>query len=326
MKKMNFKRIAKRILKVVYGIFAIIGLLLVGSYIALSVYLNKTGTSVYIGTDSSYPTISIDPKPSVALKIKTDKLRASGKYANDTIRFEMKTVQDTARAREIQEYFQLDTLYDTDASTWEKTLALAKFVATNIPHANQTVQPEKKNAISLWEYTKNVEPAFNCRLHSIMMYELLQSIGIEARFITCSPEDSNDSDCHVMNHVWLPELGKWAMIDSDSGGNYATDEDGTPLSLPEIRQRYIDDKPICFHPKFDEKGSSKVSYHHAYIAKNSYWYSSWETLHYDQEPSANKDVGRYVHLIPSGFKPFGVDNIDVVTTDSAQFWAPPIVE
>lgn len=46
------------------------------------------------------------------------------------------------------------TYYDEGTSTWEKTLAIAGFVATNIPHA------------------------FNCRLHSIMLFELLSAAGI----------------------------------------------------------------------------------------------------------------------------------------------------
>ena len=317
MKKTTLKRWAKLACKIVYGTFAIIGLLATILYVTLSVYVNKTGEHL---------DISISPNVPLDFRNKVEKLRTSGSFANDTIQIAMTSVQDTARAREIREYFQLDTLYAPDASTWEKTLAVAKFVATNIPHANQNVQPKYRNAIGLWEYTKTTEPAFNCRLHSIMMYELLKSIDIEARFITCMPDDKNDFDCHVVNHVWLPELGKWAMIDSDMGGNYATAPDGTPLSLPEIRQRYIADEPVCYHPKFDEKGSEKIGSHHAYMAKNSYWYSCWETLHYDQEPSAGKDVGRYIHLVPSGFKPFEVDSVDVITTDSAKFWAPPVVK
>lgn len=71
----------------------------------------------------------------------------------DTVKFNIRPVIDQERAAEIREYFQLDTLYDETASTWEKTLAIARFVATNIPHANQTIQPEKRNAIYLWEYT-----------------------------------------------------------------------------------------------------------------------------------------------------------------------------
>lgn len=63
---------------------------------------------------------------------------------------------------------KLDTLYDASASTWEKTLAIAGFVARNIPHANQQMQPRSRNAINLWEFARTVEPGFNCRLHSIL--------------------------------------------------------------------------------------------------------------------------------------------------------------
>ncbi len=249
-------------------------------------------------------------------------LKLSGPYRKDRIKFNIHPVIDSERAAEIREYFQLDTLYDETATTWEKSLAVARFVATNIPHANQTIQPEKRNAIYLWEYTKNTEPAFNCRLHSIMMFELLSAIGIEATYITCMPEDSNDSDCHVVNQVWLPELGKWVMIDSDSGGFYATDNDGNLLSLQEMRESYIQGSPILYHPQFAETGSSD-NWYYDYMAKNTYWFSCWESIHFDQEPAAGKDAGRYIHLVPKGFKPFGVNGGDIVTSDAGQFWAAP---
>ena len=98
-------------------------------------------------------------------------LRSSGDYVADTNVFSMQIIQDSARAREIRDYFQLDTLFPENASTWEKTVAIGKFVASNIPHDNQKVWPEHINAIGLWEYTKNVAPAFNCRLHSILTFE-----------------------------------------------------------------------------------------------------------------------------------------------------------
>ena len=249
-------------------------------------------------------------------------LKLAGPYCKDKLEFNIRPVVDPARAAEIREYFQLDTLYDETASTWEKTLAVARFVATNIPHANQTIQPEKRNAIYLWEYTKDTEPAFNCRLHSIMMFELLSSVGIEATYITCMPEDHNDTDCHVVNQVWLPELGKWVMIDSDSGGFYATDEDGNLLSLQEMRESYIQGKTILYHPQFAETGSSD-NWYYDYMAKNTYRFSCWETIHFDQEPAAGKDAGRYIHLVPEGFKPFGVNIKDIVTNDAGQFWVAP---
>ena len=297
----------KAFFNVARNIFAVIGLVLsIGLVIVLC--------------SGEYKAIRSGARQESASHIET--LKSSAPYGRDKTKFNIHPVIDPERAAEIRDYFQLDTLYDEAASTWEKTLAIARFVATNIPHANQTIQPEKRNAIYLWEYTKNTEPAFNCRLHSIMMFELLSSVGIKATYITCMPADSNDTDCHVVNQVWLPELEKWVMIDSDSGGFYATDDGGKLLSLQEMRESYIEGKPILYHPQFVETGGSD-NWYYDYMAKNTYWFSCWETIHFDQEPAAGKDAGRYIHLVPKGFKPFGANNSDVVTSDAGQFWAAP---
>lgn len=251
-----------------------------------------------------------------------DILKQSKPYGKDQRKFNIHAVGNPKRAAEIREYFQLDTLYADTVSTWDKTLAIARFVATNIPHANQKQQPERKNAIYLWEYTKTVEPAFNCRLHSIMLFELLTSVGIEATYITCMPKNKHDHDCHVVNQVWLPDQRKWVMIDSDMGGCYATDSVGNLLSLQEMREHYIQDKTILYHPQFGEP-VGKDFWYYDYMAKNTYWFSCWETIHFDQEPSEGKDVGRYIHLVPEGFKPFNTNRKDLVTSDDQMFWAAP---
>lgn len=208
-------------------------------------------------------------------------LRDAGRYKADTADVEINYVPDIQRSEEIMDYFCLDTLYDASASTWEKTLAIGRFVATNIPHDNQKEYPEYVNAIGLWEYTKTVAPAFNCRLHSILTYELLTAAGIKARYITCLPYDRNDNDCHVVNEVWLPETGKWVMIDTDMK-RYVTDRKGNLLSLAEIREHFINDKKLVVYHGFDNP-SSKISYYHAYMAKNTYWFCCWGNLGYYQE-------------------------------------------
>ena len=304
----------KKIGKILVGFLAVIGLISLVILILANILADRDGEAKQI---------IIPPSEKALFRIQVAKLQAAGGYAPDTAVIRMTSVRDEVRAREIRDYFQLDTLYDAAATTWDKTLAVARFVATNIPHNNQKVQPEKRNAIYLWEYTKTVEPAFNCRLHSILLYELLQSINIEAKYITCMPMDPNDQDCHVVNHVWLPELGKWAMIDSDMGGNYATDAAGTPLSLAEIRESYISGNPVFYHPAFVTEGNKKISHYHGYMSKNTYWFSCWETLHYDQEPESDWDRVRYIHLVPCGFEPFLNGPDDCVTTDDTQFWAAP---
>ena len=144
-------------------------------------------------------------------KERIDLLRYATPYASDTVRYRFVYRQDTIQAQKIHAYFRLDTLLtDSSATTWDKTLTLATFVASHIPHANQTKYPQKSNAIDLWEYTRKVEPAFNCRLHAILLHELMLAEGITNRFVTCLPADTLDSDCHVVNLVWLPEQNKWA--------------------------------------------------------------------------------------------------------------------
>ena len=150
----------KKVFNIARNIFAVIGLLL-------------SAALIVVLCSDEYSTLRVRTNQESASHIET--LKLSGPYGKDRIQFNIHPVIDTERAAEIREYFQLDTLYDETASTWEKTLVIARFVATNIPHANQTIQPEKRNAIYLWEYTKNTEPAFNCRLHSIMMYESCMS-------------------------------------------------------------------------------------------------------------------------------------------------------
>lgn len=254
-------------------------------------------------------------------EVRVDALRSSGEYASDTNVFSMRIIQDSARAKEIRDYFQLDTLFPENADTWEKAMAIGKFVASNIPHDNQKKWPEHVNAIGLWEYTKDVAPAFNCRLHSLLTFELLLAENIKARYITCMPQDENDQDCHVVNEVWLPELNKWAMVDTDMGGHYVTDKNGTPLSLKEMREHYISGEKMMMHYAFGE-GSSKVDDYYAYMAKNTYWFSSWGTLSYYQEDYTTENVNRdsYINLIPSGFEPFNVGGGNIVTTNADLFW------
>ncbi len=336
----NKYKTMKKILKIIgITIGAIIALLIIAIVLANTV-LNKQINKLISKLD---------------YKERIELIKAS-QYQADTVEYNFEYIQDQENAQKLQEYFRLDTLfrtYDTlgsssqenmntsleannslgtlthtDDNTWEKTKAIAMFVARNIPHANQTIAPEGRNAIALWEYTKNVEPAFNCRLHSILLYELLMAEGIINRVITCLPYDHLDNDCHVVNVVWIPEMDKWVMIDSDMFA-YVTDENDTPLSLQEMRARIYEDKKINIVPIHDMKISDE--YYHSYWAKNLYWFSSWDIHTYGRENPGH--TGKYVSLVPIGYNlkelwstnnTVGSKNQDIVTTDEDRFWAKPI--
>ena len=69
-------------------------------------------------------------------------------------------------------YFRLDTVVQEGMSTWEKSLAIGRWVSSHIPHANQKARPAAKDAITLWEFIQHEEPAFNCRYHSFFAMQL----------------------------------------------------------------------------------------------------------------------------------------------------------
>lgn len=169
-------------------------------------------------------------------------------------------------------YFRLDTVVQEGMSTWEKSLAIGRWVSSHIPHANQKARPAAKDAITLWEFIQHEEPAFNCRYHSFFAMQLLQSVGVEARVLTCLPKDDNDPDCHVVNIVYLPEYQKWAMLDTDQS-MYATDAEGTPLAPWEMREYYAQDKTFTLWYNY-ESPDQGMDYYRSYMAKNTYAFAS----------------------------------------------------
>ncbi|MBQ3635588.1 MAG: transglutaminase domain-containing protein [Bacteroidales bacterium] len=304
----------KTLFKVLRNAFAVFGILFL-AFLAFFYYV----------CENYDVSVNITELHSDKNKVMIGRLTSAKPFVSDTTSVSMHVVRDTARAREIREFFNLDSICAGSLSTWDKSLKIGGFVASHIPHANQTVAPKRRNAIDLWKYTKEVEPAFNCRLHSILTFELLLAADIKARFVTCYPQDSTDNDCHVVNEVWLPELNKWAMLDTDMGANFVTDSLGTPLSLLEMRNNYINDVDMFFHPGLAiVPNNNKNVYYYSYMAKNTYWLACWEHLAFFREdlpytdsiPFANN---RYINLVPPGFQPFHTFS-DVVTTDADKFY------
>lgn len=237
-------------------------------------------------------------------------LRDATPYNDDIVGIRYIEKSDKRRKDTIRKYYKekagldLEAMEQSSLPTWEKALKLAQFVAKLVPHDNQKKWIKNLNAISLYEYAKEYPTGFNCRWHSILLSELLLSAGIKNTFITCLPEDKNDGDCHVVNHVWLPEKQKWAMIDSDMT-EYATTKEGEVLSLFEMRELLCDggDFEICALPGFEDAwyGSPEgKEYLKCYWAKNLYWFARHTTYGLSLE-SKWRFGDSYVCLIPPGY-------------------------
>lgn len=242
-------------------------------------------------------------------------LRSSPDYdskTTDSLTFTI--LRDSVIADSIYKYFRLDTIIKTNASTWNNAKALAIFVHKNIPHTNQNdISPDKRNAIDLWKYHKNGNRPLNCLYHAILLHELMLAAGITNRYVNCMPADSTDNDCHVVNNVWLPETGRWAMIDSDQGA-YICDQNGTPLSLEAMRNSIKEGHII--KDKYLIRGKKRTDYI-SYWTKNLYWFYTNRHIGFGQ--SMLPDAQR-VALIPEGFTLPPKNRNYITTSNPQQFW------
>ena len=130
----------KYLFRILVGLFAIIGVLAVCAYWYL------------VSSEKYY--ISFGENEVITKEAEFVDLLKQSPFKADTVQYHFAIVQDSARAQEIRNYFKLDSLYSPDASTWEKALAISRFVATSIPHVDSSNLPEHRNAIDLWKFTK----------------------------------------------------------------------------------------------------------------------------------------------------------------------------
>ncbi len=231
-------------------------------------------------------------------------------YSEQKVKWSHREKISKLRATIIRKYFKqragldLDVIENSTETTWEKAVQLAAFVSKNIPHDNQKKWINRRNAITLWRYSRRIPTGFNCRWHAILLSELLLTIGIKNCFVTCLPKDNEDGDCHVVNLVWLPETGNWAMVDSDMT-EYVVDENERPLSLKEMREFVCTNREFYIRalPGFENAwivSDEGKEYMKCYWAKNLYWFARHTTYGFNLE--SGYCIGdEYICLVPKEY-------------------------
>ena len=181
-------------------------------------------------------------------------LKKSAPYAKDAaqqdilFRYQPK---ESKNLRMVRDYFKLDSVAG-QGDELSKIINLLHFAHDNIRHDGGNQAFAELDAIDLYNYYKYL------------------SMGIPARYVTCMPADSLDYECHVINTVWSSQLQKWLYIDPTMDA-WVTDENGTMLSIAEVRERLINDQPLvlCETANWNhESQQTKEYYLETYMAKN----------------------------------------------------------
>ena len=253
-------------------------------------------------------------------------LKKSAPYAKDAARQDILfryQPKESKNLRMVRDYFKLDSVAG-QGDELSKIINLLHFAHDNIRHDGGNQAFAELDAIDLYNYYKTTGKGVNCRQLAISLCEMYLSMGIPARYVTCMPADSLDYECHVINTVWSEQLQKWLYIDPTMDA-WVTDENGTMLSIAEVRQRLINDQPLvlCETANWNhESQQTKEYYLETYMAKNLYYFVCKKLNRFNPESLyRNNDPADDVRLIPVGF----VNNnwkCDT-TTDPEAFWAKP---
>ena len=205
-----------------------------------------------------------------------------------------------------------------------KIFKLLHFVHDNIAHDGGNYALCEFDAIDIYNYHKATKKGVNCRHLAITLNEMYLAMGIPSRYITCMPKNPEDSDCHVINSVYSSQLEKWIWIDPTNNA-YVKDEKGNLLSIAEVRDRLIHNKPLVLNEDANwnnKEKQTKEEYLENYMAKNLYWFSCPLQSQFNPESRFRKTATTFVALLPTGFvKPNGKE--EYISHDPDYFWEKP---
>lgn len=164
-----------------------------------------------------------------------------------------------------------------EGSEFQKAVNLMNEYSSRLNHESNFAGNVELKALPLLEYSlDNPSQGINCRCKAQILNEMLLSLEVYSRKVWITPNSVYDNDCHVVNEVWDTSYSKWIMLDI-TNNQYWIDENGTPLSVTEIRKKGAMQEfctPVCPNDSLGnpEKLKEKYSHEFIYIMKNMMYF------------------------------------------------------
>jgi len=198
-----------------------------------------------------------------------------------------------------------------------------------VPHDGTKNTPAYRDIFDLLNICDDQQRGLNCRGLATILNEVYLSCGFSSRIVTCMPQDSNYTDCHVINAVYSESLDKWLWMDPTNEA-YVMNEHGDLLGIAEVRDRLKNELPLKINAGANWNKQETVDIDHylyQYMAKNLYRLKSPIQSKFGLESIQNKEELEYVELLPEdAFVREQSTNLNGVinyTTSSTCFWARP---
>lgn len=174
--------------------------------------------------------------------------------------------------KELIEKYKIDKIAGS-GSDFKRAKRLLHYLAPRLTHSSWYDNHIECNSLKLLEYSLNKsEHGINCLNKSKILEECCLALGIYARRVTIMPFSPYDFDNHVVTEIYDREMKKWIMMDPTSDGIFV-DENRTPLSLLEMREKFANNQFITYIPSNSRienlnKASLKYKEANSYICKN----------------------------------------------------------
>ena len=250
-------------------------------------------------------------------------LRQSGKYQSaDTTGLPRFTYEAATsnNLRNVKGFFKLDSIAG-QGDEISKILHLLKWVQTNIRHDGSNYALCEFTSIDIYNYHKSTGKEVNCRHLAFVLNEMYLAMGFKSRYVTCMPKDDG-TDAHVINSVYSTTLKKWLWVDPTFNA-YWKDENGNLLSIEEVRERLINDRPLILNDDANWNNQAqytKEMYLDGWMSKYLYWFSCATDSRFNSESRYRNTNQTYICLVPWGYEPHPSNVETVITHDAAYFW------
>ena len=198
----------------------------------------------------------------------------------------------------LREKYGLDRLAGK-GSAFQRAKRLLHHLAPRLTHSSYYDNHVPCDALSLMEYSyERPDQGINCLNKSKILAECCLAVGIYARRVAIMPYSPYDNDNHVVAEIYDPEPAKWIMLDPTTDGWFEA-ENGAPLSVLEIRERFAHRKFTTFVASTDRKGDLRRLWDrhmdlNSYICKNLFWLRI-------ERHNGFGNKGEWLNFIPTGY-------------------------
>jgi len=271
------------------------------------------------GRDSAFTRVKYEPAAHVPGPL--DILKKGGKYdysdKRELLKFTYKPEQDPELMK-LRNKFKLDSVAG-GGNELSKIFRLLHWVHNSFVYDGTKELPEYVGTCDLMTKCINGRGTMHCGAMAWALNNCYLAMGFKARHVVCLPKDSADYDCHSINAVYLKALNKWLWMDPTNDA-YVMNEKGELLSIAEVRERLISNKPLILNPEANLNRIypvEKENYLYDYMAKNLYAFQCYV----DGGGESRSNL-----LLPAEYKgviPRTKMNKPKCTSNPAVFWAKP---